>query len=73
MGRRRIRRNARRAELLNCPKVVGQKFGNSCCFQCDHRYSTGFSSGAYAGKIFQPQTPSLLVYVLPHLAAAMPG
>src|ERR1700730_10761589 len=22
------------------------ELGNSCCFQCDHRYLTGFSSGA---------------------------
>jgi hypothetical protein len=46
VGRRRIRLSARRACTLNWPKLVGQKLGNSCCFQWDHRYSTGFSSGA---------------------------
>ena len=45
-----IRREAWRAWWLNCPTVIGQKLGNSCCFQYDHRYSTGFSSGAYAGR-----------------------
>ena len=31
---------------INWPKLAGQKLGSSCCFQYDHRYSTGLSSGA---------------------------
>jgi AAA domain, putative AbiEii toxin, Type IV TA system len=34
------------AENVKSVNVAGQKLGSSCCFQCDHRYSTGFSSGA---------------------------
>jgi len=37
--------------------------GNSCCFQWDHRYSTGFSSGAYP--------PALLPDEIPNYAAAV--
>ena len=38
-------------------EVLRAEVGNSCCFQCAQRYSTGFSSGAYAGRNSSQRRP----------------
>ncbi len=57
--------------MLSCPKFCGQKLGSSCCFQCAQRYSTGFSSGAYAGRNSSQRRPRCCAHKIPHRAAAM--
>jgi hypothetical protein len=42
---------------LDWLKFCRQKFDNSCCFQCVHRYSTGFRSGASPGRDSNPNRP----------------
>ena len=49
-GRRCIRRGARRACRMSFQRSSVQRVGSSWVFQCSQRYSTAFSSGAYADR-----------------------
>ena len=49
-GRRRMRLRAWEAKWPSSQIFLGQKLASSRSFQYAHRYSTGLSSGAYAGR-----------------------
>jgi len=59
-----------RERWLSCPRVVGQKLGNSCCFQCDHKLH-GVEFRGIGRQEFQPESATLLAHEVPYQATAI--